>query len=144
MMNKVEKGQKVKVHYVGTFDDGTEFDSSRARGTALDVEVGTGQVIPGFDEALTGMTVGETKSVKLAPTEGYGDINPEAFQDVPHTAFPEDFEFKLNESVTGQGAEGQQVIARISSLGEAEVTLDFNHPLAGKNLNFEIELVSIE
>ncbi len=143
MTNTVENGQTVSVHYVGTLDDGTEFDNSRHRGEAISVEVGSGKLIPGFDAALLGMTVGEKKTFTLNPEDAYGDVNPEAFQTVPHTQFPEGHEFALDEVVQGQGPEGP-VIARISALGDTEVTLDFNHPLAGKNLNFEIEVLSAE
>ena len=143
-MSGINTDKIVSVHYVGTFDDGTEFDNSRIRGEAISVEVGSGKVIPGFDSALLGMTVGETKSFKINSEDAYGDVNPEAFQTVPHAAFPPGHDFKLDEMVQGEGPTGQPVIARISSLGNEEVTLDFNHPLAGKNLNFEVEVVSTE
>ena len=142
-MGKVENGQTVNVHYVGTLDDGTEFDSSRTRGEALAFQVGAGQLLPGFEAALLGMTVGETKRIGLTPSDAYGDINPEAFQTTSRTAFPVEFEFKIGEGVHGTNESGQPVSARIHALEEDEVTLDFNHPLAGKNLNFEIELISI-
>ena len=143
-MSKVENGQTVNVHYVGTLDDGTQFDASRPRGQTLTFEVGSGQMIPGFDKAMVGMTVGETKTVAIGPTEAYGDINPEAFQSAPRTTFPEGFQFVVNETVQGQDEAGQVISARIHTLEETTVTLDFNHPLAGKNLNFEIELVSVD
>jgi FKBP-type peptidyl-prolyl cis-trans isomerase 2 len=146
MTNKVaiESGQTVSVHYVGKLDDGTEFDNSRLRGEAISVEVGSGTLIAGFDTALLGMTVGETKSFKINSEDAYGEVNPEAFHTVPHSQFPPGHDFVLDEVVQGQSADGQPVMARISGLGEEEVTLDFNHPLAGKTLNFEIEVLSAE
>jgi FKBP-type peptidyl-prolyl cis-trans isomerase len=86
--NKVEKGQKVSVHYVGTLDDGTEFDNSRTRGEAITVEVGAGKLIAGFDMALLGMTVGEKKSVKIVSEEAYGEVNEDAFQTVATALSP--------------------------------------------------------
>ena len=143
-MNKVENGQTVSVHYVGTLDDGVEFDSSRTRGEPMSFQVGSGQLIAGFDTALPGMVVGEVKTINLTPTEGYGDIDPAAFQSVPKSAFPSDFEFDLGKAVQGQNDEGHIVSARIHSLGEEDIVLDFNHPFAGQNLNFEIELLSVQ
>jgi len=141
---KVKSGQTVSVHYVGTFDDGTEFDSSRVREEAVSFEVGSGELISGFDAALSGMKIGEVKKVKVEPKEAYGEINPENFQTVPQTNFPNGFEFEVDNMVRGQDAEGQSVIARIDKVNEDTVILDFNHPLAGKNLNFEIELLNVE
>ena len=142
-MSKVETGQTVNVHYTGTFDDGTKFDSSHDRGQTLSFQVGSGQVVPGFDSALLGMSVGDTKTVNLTPEDAYGQPVAEAVQEVPMTAFPEDI--KLTEGVTimGQNEMGQQLMGRVVTLTDETATIDFNHPLAGKNLNFEIELVSI-
>ena len=141
-MSTVENGQTVSVHYVGTLDDGTEFDNSRARGEAMSFQVGAGRVIPGFESALTGMSVGDTKSISISADAAYGPVNPDAVQTTPRTAFPEDFALSEGLQVQGQGPNGP-VLATVRGFDEASVTLDMNHPLAGKNLNFEIELVSI-
>ena len=141
---KVKNGQTVNIHYVGTFDDGTEFDSSRVREEAISFEVGSGELISGFDAALSGMKIGEVKKVKLEPKEAYGEINPAAFQTVPQTNFPNGFEFEVDGMVRGKDGEGQAVVARIDKVNDDTVVLDFNHPLAGKNLNFEIELLGVE
>lgn len=138
----VQTGQTVSIHYTGTFDDGTEFDSSRNRGEPLAVQVGVGQVIPGFDEALQGMTIGEVKNISLTPDSAYGPRNEEAVQSVPLSAFPEDFQLVEGAQVQGQGPAGP-ILATIQSWNESTVTVDMNHPLAGKSLNFEIELVSV-
>lgn len=141
---KAIKGRTVNVHYVGTFDDGTEFDNSRSRGEAITFEVGAGQMIQGFDSAIDGMTIGETKTVTLTPDEAYGQVDPNAFQTVPEEMFGNFGDLNTGQTVTGVAQNGEQFAARIHSLQENTVTLDFNHPMAGKNLNFEVELVSVE
>ena len=141
---KVKVGETVSIHYVGTLDDGTEFDSSRTRDEVLSFEVGSGQLIPGFDDAVSGMKVGQVKKVKLSPEEAYGEVNPEAIQSVPNSAFPADFELQEGLLVQGHSPQGEPVVAKVESIEQDSVVLDFNHPLAGKNLNFEIELLSIE
>lgn len=143
-MNKVQNGQTVSVHYRGTLDDGTEFDSSHVREEALSFQVGAGQMIAGFDSALSGMIVGETKKIRLEPNEAYGEVNPAAIQTFPRTTFPENFEFELGGQVSGHNQSGQVVNGKISEIGDESVTLDFNHVMAGKALNFEIELMSIQ
>ena len=142
-MSKVENGQTVNVHYVGTLEDGTEFDSSRSRGETLEFQVGSGQMIAGFNNAVLGMQVGESKSVCLSPDEAYGKTNPEAVQTVSTELFPNDFSPVVGATVVGQDEQGGQLLARIEEFNDAEITLDFNHPMAGKTLNFEIELVGI-
>ena len=141
---KAIKGRTVNVHYVGTFDDGTEFDNSRNRGETIAFEVGAGQMIQGFDSAIDGMTIGETKTLTLTPDEAYGPVDPNAFQTVPEDMFENFGNLDAGQTVTGVAQNGEQFAARIHSLQENTVTLDFNHPMAGKNLNFEVELVSVE
>ncbi len=141
---KVENGHNVKVHYVGTLNDGSEFDSSHNRGEALEFEVGSGKMIRGFDAALVGMTVGESKKVTLAPEQAYGDRIEEAIQTVPKTTFPPEFTLEEGQVVRGANKAGQPMMAIIAQLNKDDVVLDLNHPLAGKELNFEIELVDIQ
>ena len=143
-MSNIENGQTVSVHYRGTFDDGTEFDSSHQREEPLTFKTGAGQVIAGFDTAVRDMAVGDTKTVRLEPADAYGEFNPEAKQQVPRTAFPEDFEFKVGATVYGKNQLGQQMMAKIEEVGEETVQLDFNHPLVGKALTFELELVGVQ
>jgi len=143
-MLQVENGNTVSVHYRGTLNDGTEFDSSHSRGEPLTFQVGAGQMINGFDAALPGMAVGEIKNITLTPDQAYGESNPEAITDVPKTAFPEGFNFQVDAMVQGQNDMGQPVVGTINEVKENDVTIDFNHPMAGKDLNFEIELVSID
>jgi FKBP-type peptidyl-prolyl cis-trans isomerase 2 len=142
-MSKVEKGQTVKVHYIGTFDDGVEFDSSHSRNQPLTFEVGSDQMIPGFDAALPGMEVGEKKNIHLEPDIAYGPTNPAAVQVVPKNVFPPDFKAIVGATVAGQNQEGKQLMAKILAFDMHTITLDMNHPLAGKSLNFEIELLEV-
>jgi len=140
---KVTSGHNVSVHYVGTLTDGTEFDNSRNRGTAVSFEIGSGRMISGFNDAVVGMTVGETKKVTLAPEQAYGTRNESALQNVPREAFSEDFNFEIGGMIQGNGPRGP-FLAKIHEVSEQEIILDMNHPLAGEELNFEIELVSVE
>ena len=140
---KVTNGHNVSVHYVGTLTDGTEFDNSRTRGQAVSFEIGSGRMISGFNDAVVGMTVGETKKVTLAPEQAYGTRNENALQNVPRDAFSEDFNFEIGGMIQGNGPRGP-FLAKIHEVGDQEIILDMNHPLAGQELNFEIELVSVE
>lgn len=142
-MSKVENGSNVKVHYKGTLTDGVQFDSSYDRGETLPFTVGAGQMIKGFDAAVVGMEVGETKTVTIPSAEAYGDRQETAIQEVPKSVFPEGFEFKINESVQGADQNGRPLIAKILEEKEETVKLDLNHPLAGQDLTFEIEMVEI-
>jgi FKBP-type peptidyl-prolyl cis-trans isomerase 2 len=142
---KVKNGHTVTVHYKGTLpeEDNVEFDSSQRRGQPIEFEVGGGRMLPGFDAAVVGMAQGEIRTISLAANEAYGPSEPAAFQDVPKNSFGEGFDFKLNGMIQGTGPMGP-FVARIHEVRNADVTLDFNHPLAGKALNFEIELVSVQ
>lgn len=142
-MKKIENGTKVSLHYRGTFEDGTEFDSSHKRGEPILCEVGSGNLIAGFESALDGMSEGETKSVTLDPEDAYGERNPEAVKTVPRTSFPENFELKEGATVYGTNDMGQEMMAQINSFDQDTATLDFNHPMAGKSLNFEISVIEI-
>jgi len=143
-MGKIEVGQTVSIHYVGTFEGGEEFDNSRTRGEPIVCEVGGGQLIKGFDSALVGMTVGEVKNISLQPEDAYGEIVQEAIQEVPRTSFPVGFQLVTDAVVEGQNEMGESLRATILSYDDDNVRLDFNHPMAGKNLNFEIEIVDVK
>ena len=137
----VKEGRNVSVHYTGTLDDGTVFDTSRGRDPIL-FEVGSGKVIPGFEQAVVGLKVGETKSVKLGASEAYGERNEEAVIVVPRTAFPEDMEITPGMQVQGSGPHGT-FPAIVQSIATEGITIDMNHPLAGQQLNFEIEVIEV-
>ncbi len=132
------EGTTVKVHYRGTLDDGTEFDSSAGR-DPLEFTLGAGQVIPGFESAVSELAVGERTTVVLEPEDAYGPHHAEAIQVVPATAFNE--EPAEGALVQLLGANGERLAATIAEVAGEDVTLDFNHPLAGESLRFEIELV---
>jgi FKBP-type peptidyl-prolyl cis-trans isomerase 2 len=140
----VQKGDKVVLHYVGTLDDGEQFDNSYNRGAPVEVEVGSGNLIVGFENAVIGMYVGQKKTVNLVKEDAYGDINPAAVVTVPKEGFPSDFPFdKKGVVVPLRNEDGQEFFGRLKDVGEETVVVDLNHPMAGKNLNFDIELVGI-
>ena len=143
-MKTVTNGNNVKLHYKGTFPNGEVFDDSRQHGEAMQVKVGQGFLLQQFDRALLGMTVGEIRNISLSAEEAYGQPVEEAVVTVPRSAFPSDLEFEVNLVVSGQGPQGEQVRATILSFTEEDIILDHNHPLAGKDINFEIEMVEIE
>ena len=140
---KVKNGQNVQVHYKGTLKDGTVFDESRARNRTLNFRVGSGQMLKGFNDTVLGMSKGDVRNVTLSPEDAYGFHDPGALQGVDKGFFGEGFEFKIGEIVQGNGPRGP-FIAKIHDVEGDTVVLDFNHPLAGEELNFEIELVSFE
>lgn len=141
-MSQAKTGDTVTIHYTGTLTDGTEFDSSRGR-EPLEFELGSGQVIAGFDKAVTGMEVGESKSVTIPPEDGYGDRNEQMVHDVPKSALPDDLDPVEGMGLQARGQDGQVFRLTVISVGDESVTVDANHPLAGKDLNFDIELVAI-
>ena len=143
MSNTIENNNTVTVHYVGTLEDGTVFDSSREKETPFTFTTGVNQVVSGFNDAVLGMKVGETKTVTLTPAEAYGNHNPNAFQVAPKSAFEKGFDFTKGNIVSGNN-QGQVFQATIEGTTDNHVVLDMNHPLAGKNLTFEIEVVSFD
>lgn len=139
----VKEGDKVKVEYTGTFEDGTVFDSSEKHGQPLEFQVGSKQVVPGFEKALIGMEKDEEKEITLKPEEAYGDPNPELVKKIPKDQMPKDKELKPGMMLGVGLPTGQQIPAMIKEVGDTEVTIDLNHPLAGKVLIFKIKLVEI-
>lgn len=140
---KAKNGFNVKVHYRGTLADGTEFDNSRKTGRTLDFEVGTPGLISGFSDAVVGMTAGETKTINLTADEAYGQIDPEAFQSASKAQFDDNFVFEVGAPVMGQGPHGS-FRCTIHEVNDEDVVLNFNHPLAGEDLTFDIELISVD
>jgi peptidylprolyl isomerase len=141
-MQKPQAGDTVRVHYTGTLEDGTQFDSSRGA-DPLEFAMGQGQLIAGFEMAVAGLAPGESVTVTLAPEEAYGESDAEMVQEVPRRMMPEGVELEPGMVLQGQSDEGQVDNFTIVSLTEETVTLDANHPLAGKTLTFDIELVEI-
>ncbi len=128
-------GDRVAVHYTGTLDDGSEFDSSEGR-DPLSFVVGSGDVISGFDDAVRGLAVGESRTVRLEPAQAYGDVDPELIVTVPLDQAPPGLE-------VGRQVQYQGRVATVVELTEDTITVDANHPLAGQALTFAVELVSI-
>ncbi|HQV54917.1 MAG TPA: FKBP-type peptidyl-prolyl cis-trans isomerase [Chitinophagaceae bacterium] len=141
-MAQVKSGDKIKVHYHGKLNDGETFDSSEGR-DPLEFEVGSGMVIKGFDDGVTGMSVGEKKTINIPFAEAYGPINPEMIIEMPKDRFPEDLELGIGMPLMMSDQEGQQFQVKIVEIKEEAVMLDANHHLAGKDLTFDLELVEI-
>lgn len=141
-MTQVKVGDTVRIHYTGTLKDGTTFDSSQGR-DPLEFTVGAGQIIPGLDKAIPGMEVGDKKSVDVPATEAYGAVDPNARQAVPREQIPADIPLEEGTQLQVQTQQGQVLPVTVAEVTEETVILDANHPLAGKDLNFAIELVSI-
>lgn len=141
-MSKAKAGNTVKVHYTGTLEDGTVFDTSRER-EPFEFKLGEGTVIPGFDEAVTGLEVGETTTISIEPEDAYGEVRDDLMLPVAKEHVPENMEPEVGMQVQLQTQSGQQVIARIVNVEDDKILLDANHPLAGKTLNFDIELLEI-
>lgn len=141
-MTQVKSGDTVRIHYTGTLTDGTTFDSSQGR-DPLEFTVGQGQIIPGLEKAIPGMTAGDKKTVAVPAAEAYGPTNPEARQDVPRDEIPAEIPLDLGTQLQVQAPDGQVLPVTVVAVTEEIVTLDANHPLAGKDLTFDIELVEI-
>jgi FKBP-type peptidyl-prolyl cis-trans isomerase 2 len=138
----IKKGDKIKVEYKGTLDDGTVFDSSENHEEPLEFEVGCGQIIPGFEEAIIGMEVGEEKDFKIQPKDAYGETDPNLVHEVPKDQIPiEQLEPGMILSLTLPN--GAQIPARIVEVTDKNVKIDLNHPLAGQVLNFNVKILEI-
>jgi len=141
----IKNGDKVKVDYTGTLEDGTVFDTSEGK-QPLEFEVGSGQLIKGFDTAVVGMEKGDEKEITLQPAEAYGEPNPQMMQKVPKDklpAPPDGQELKVGMMLAVGMPNGQQMPAKIAEVTDTEVIIDINHPLAGKVLNFKIKVVDV-
>ena len=141
-MNDVKPGDTVRIHYTGTLSDGTTFDSSQGR-EPLQFTVGSGQIIPGLDHAIPGMSVGETKTVTVPAAEAYGARNPDGVQSVPREQVPDHIPLDPGTQLQVQTGDGQTLPVTVTEVTAEVVVLDANHPLAGKDLTFEVELVEI-
>lgn len=141
-MTQAKSGDTVRIHYTGTLQDGSVFDSSEGR-DPLEFQLGSGQVIPGFDEGVSGMEVGEKKTIEIPCDQAYGPINPAAMQDVPRAEIPDHIPLDLGTQLQVQAGNGQTMMVVVANVTDETVTLDANHPLAGKDLTFALELVEI-
>jgi peptidylprolyl isomerase len=141
-MEKVASGLFVSVVYTGMLDNGEVFDSSEGR-PPLEVQMGSGDVIPGFEAALMGMTLNETKTFTLSPEEAYGHRDESRMHDFPNSDIPPGMEPEVGQVLMLNTPGGQQIPARVERIDQEKVTFDLNHPLAGQSLTFEIEVVGI-
>lgn len=142
-MAQVKSGDKINVHYTGRLTDGTLFDSSEGR-EPLEFQVGSGMVIKGFDEGVTGMSVGEKKTVHIPAAEAYGDMDPNHLAVFNKTEIPSDIPYEVGMQLNmHQDGTGQVMPVAVVEVTDTTITLDANHPLAGKDLIFDLELVSI-
>lgn len=141
-MKQSDTGDTVRVHYKGSLLDGTEFDNSAGR-DPIEVTIGNGQVIPGFEKALIGMTAGETRTVTIEPDQAYGQHETELVLSVPRDRIPADVALQAGGILQMTDASGDQINLLVVEFDDDTVTLDGNHPLAGKTLAFELQLVEI-
>jgi len=141
-MASVKSGNKVRVHYTGRLDDGTVFDSSEGR-EPLEFTVGAGEVIKGFEEAVEGMEVGEAREARVVADEAYGERRDDLMLDLPKEQVPDGLDVAPGMRLELRQPDGQAVPVTVADVGDESVKLDANHPLAGQDLNFELELVEI-
>lgn len=141
-MTKAEKGAKVKVHYTGKLDDGTVFGSS-ANSNPVEFAVGEHKVISGFEEAVEGMRQGEKKTFKIPPEKAYGPRNEGALFKMPRNKVPAEISPQVGQQLSINKDGGGSVSVRVAQITDQELVLDANHPLAGKNLTFDIELIEV-
>jgi len=141
-MSKAKANDKVRVHYTGKLASGEVFDSSRER-EPLEFTVGAGQMIPGFDNAVNGMEINEQKEVTIPCDEAYGEQMDAMIKQVPKTQLPEDMNPEVGQTLVASNGQGQETHVIVTEVTENDITVDANHPLAGKDLVFDIELVEI-
>jgi len=141
-LSKIKEGDTVKVHYTGTLEDGSVFDSSRER-EPLEFTLGKGQLIPGFEKAVTDMEIGESAKITIPTDEAYGEPREDLIISVPKTQLPDDVEPKVGLQLQVNQPNGEPVPVRITEVGDENLKLDANHPLAGRDLTFDIEVIDV-
>lgn len=141
-MVQAQQGNTVKVHYTGKLEDGTVFDSSE-NGDPLEFTIGSGNVIPGFEKAVVGMSLGDSKTEVIPVDDAYGPHREEMVLVVDRTQMPTDLEPEIGQQLQIQQPSGQAIPVVITDVSDSEVTLDANHPLAGEELTFDIQLVEV-
>jgi peptidylprolyl isomerase len=141
-MSEAKQGDSVKIHYTGTLTDGSVFDSSSGR-EPLEFKIGEGMVIPGFEEAVSGMQVGEKKNVTIPVDKAYGPRDEQLVVSIPMEQVPGDLNPEVGQQLQMGGADGQVIVVRVTEVSDATITIDANPPLAGQQLMFDLELVAI-
>jgi len=140
----VSAGDTVTLHYKGTLTDGTQFDNSYERDEPMTVTVGQGQLIAGFDNAVQGMSEGETKTFTLATADAYGEREEGRTTVLTREAFPDDVELNEGNQIPLRGPDGSTFMATVATMDDTTVTFDLNHPMAGKDLTFEVNVLNID
>lgn len=143
-MSKVQQEDTVQVHYTGTLSSGEVFDSSREREEPLEFTVGQKQLIPGFENGILDMEVNETKTINIPAAEAYGERRDDLIQEVPKSELPPELEPEVGMPLSTQTAEGQQLRLVVTEVKDESIVVDANHPLAGQDLTFDVELVAIK
>lgn len=143
MTRQAQKGDIVKVHYTGRLDDGTVFDSSDDS-EPLEFTIGEGQVISGFEETVVGMEAGQSKTATVPPEKAYGERTNDRIVTIDKNTFPEEIDPEVGQRLQVKQPDGRTIPVVVARVDEDEVTLDANHPLAGRELTFEIEVVDVE
>lgn len=138
----MNQGTKVKVHYTGTLNDGTVFDSSDGK-EPLEFTIGENQVIPGFENGIREMKLDEEKTIKIKPEEAYGEKNEQLVREIPRSKIPNGMDPKEGMQLALTSPSGQKINGLIGKVSKDAITIDFNHPLAGKELNFKVKVVEI-
>lgn len=141
-MSQVTNKDKVRVHYTGKLDNGQVFDSSLER-DPLEVQLGQGQLIPGFEAGLIEMTINEKKTINIPAAQAYGEAKPELIQEVPKAQLPEDIQPEVGMGLVSRTPEGREIQLVVADVKDDTIVVDANHPLAGKDLTFEVELLAI-
>jgi len=142
MTKKVKKGDKVKLHYTGRLEDGKVFDSSKDR-DPIQFEAGAGEIIPGLDEAIIGMEAGEKKDISISSDNAYGNYEEKLLIDIPNDKLPKDIKPEKDKLLNLVDKQGRTIPAKVMEIKDNSIVVDANHPLAGQDLDFEIELVEI-
>jgi FKBP-type peptidyl-prolyl cis-trans isomerase SlpA len=142
-MSKVKADDTVQVHYTGKLEDGNVFDSSRDR-EPLEFTLGQGEIIPGFEQGILDMEVNETKTIEVPHTEAYGERKDELLHEVPKDQLPEEIKPEVGMALSSKMPDGREIPLTVTEVGEEKIVVDANHPLAGKDLTFEVEVVAIK
>lgn len=141
-MTQAKHGDTVRIHYTGRLTDGTEFDSSSGR-EPLEFQLGSGQIIKGLDDQVQGMSVGEKETVTVPADAAYGPHRAEGIQSVPRTQIPDGVDTSLGARLQATGGDGQTMTLTVVDTSDDTITVDANHPLAGKDLVFDVELIEV-
>ena len=139
-----KKGDTVKINYVGKLEDGTIFDESKLHDGPLEFKVGDKKLLPEFENAVVGMTVGQTKTITIKSDDAYGARKEELVQKVNRNQLPADMEPKIGQQLRAKRDDDNEIIVTVVGIDETEITIDVTHPLAGKDLAFDIELLEIK